>query len=358
MSGPRYDRCRLLAAALAFLWVPVAGVGAQERLTMDERNTIDVFRQASVGVVHIAARSAAETKFEKTVTEAATGSGFVVDREGRILTNAHVIDGRNEIDVVLGAGRRLRARLVGTAPQLDLAVLQVDAAVEDLHPLTLGDSRGLQVGQKVLAIGNPFGLHDTLSAGVISALGRTVPGTAVELQDALIQTDAALNPGNSGGPLLDSAGEVIGVNALAGQAQSLGFAIPIHLARRVMADLVEMGHPYRPQLGFSGVEVTPALARLFGLTLDRGYLVEEVLPQSPAALAGLRRGGRMVVTGDRVYALGGDIVTAIDGQPVSGASDMARLLLEARPGQRLRIEVERGGRRIELVVPLEQMRMF
>lgn len=346
----------LAAATLA--WAGTFAFGQDTALLQDERNTIEVFRKVSAGVVHVEARAAAETKFEKKVIEAGTASGFFIDADGRVLTNAHVIDGKNEIDVVLGTGRRVSARLVGTAPQLDLALLQVAVPAGELQPLPLGDSRALQVGQKVLAIGNPLGLHNTLTAGVVSALNRSVPGTALELRDALIQTDAAINPGSSGGPLLNSAGEVVGINTLASDAQGLGFAVPIHLARRIIADLVEMGHAYRPQLGFSGVELTPLLARLFGLPLERGYLVEEVLPRSPAALAGVRPGDRIVVTGDRVYALGGDIVTAVNGQAIAGASDIARLLLEARPGDVLRLEVQRGGARHEVVIPLERMRMF
>ena len=352
---------RHIVGALAAAAVAAAGSGAvgdDTALLQDERNTIEVFRKASLGVVHVEARAAAETKFEKKIVEAGTASGFFIDAEGRVLTNAHVVDGKNEIDVVLGSGRRVPGRLVGTVPQLDLALLQVDVPAEDLYPLPLGDSRSLQVGQKVLAIGNPLGLHNTLTAGVVSALSRTVPGTAIELRDALIQTDAAINPGNSGGPLLNSAGEVVGVNALGTDAQSLGFAIPVHLARRVMVDLIEMGHAYRPQLGFSGIEITSSLARLFGLPLEHGYLVQEVLPGSPAALAGLRPGERIVVSGDRVYALGGDIITAVNGQTIAGASDVARVLLEGRPGDLLRLEVQRGGVRLEVAIPLERMRMF
>lgn len=355
LHGSPMRAIALLGLTLAASRPPAA---AQDRLrTEDERNTVAVFGAASRGVVHIEARTAAESKFEKKVIEAATGSGFFVDRDGRVLTNAHVIDGKNEIDLVLGSGRRLTARLVGTAPQLDVAVLQADVPAGELHPLPLGDSRSLQIGQKVLAIGNPFGLHNTLTVGVVSALNRSVAGTAVELRDALIQTDAAINPGNSGGPLLDSAGEVVGINTLGTDAQGLGFAIPISLVRRVMEDLVVMGHPYRPQLGFSGVEVTPALAKLFGLAAQRGYLVQEVLPASPAALAGLRAGGRVVVTGDRVYVLGGDIVITANGTPVDDAGDLARLFLELRPGELLRLEVEREGQRLEVVIPLEAMRM-
>ena len=351
---------RPAAMVLAIASLAAAGTPAlaEDRLkTDDERNTVAVFREASQGVVHVEARAAAETKFEKKVIEAATGSGFLVDTNGRVLTNAHVIDGKNEIEIVLGSGRRLSARLVGTAPQLDLALLQADVPADELHPLALGDSRALLVGQKVLAIGNPFGLHNTLTVGVVSALNRTVGGTAVELRDALIQTDAAINPGNSGGPLLDSAGKVVGVNAIGSEAQNVGFAIPIHLALRVMDDLVEMGHPYRPQLGFTGVEVTPSLAKLFGLGAERGYLVQEVLPRSPADVAGLRAGERVVVSGDTAYVLGGDIVTGANGRAVAGSGDLSRLLMELRPGELLRLEVERGGQRHEVVIRLEAMRM-
>ena len=213
-----------LAAALAS-----AGTftfGQDTALQQDERNTIEVFRKASAGVVHVEVRAAAETKFEKKVIEAGTATGFFIDADGRVLTNAHVIDGKNEIDVVLVTGRRVSARLVGTAPQLDLALLQVTVPAGELQPLPLGDSRALQVGQKVLAIGNPLGLHNTLTAGVMSALYRSVPGTAVELRDALIQTDAAINPGSSGGPLLNSAGEVVGIRAATSSRPSTGKRSP------------------------------------------------------------------------------------------------------------------------------------
>ena len=342
--------------AALFLWGTLA-FGQDPSLLQDERNTVEVFRRASLGVVHVETRDAAETKFERKVVQAGTASGFFIDAEGRVLTNAHVIDGKNEIDVVLGGGRRVPARLVGTAPHLDLAVLQVSVPAGEAHPLPFGNSAALQVGQKIMVIGNPLGLHNTLTVGVVSALNRTVPGTPIELGDALIQTDAAINPGSSGGPMLNSAGEVVGVNTLGSDAQSLGFAVPIHLARRVIADLIEMGHAYRPQLGFNGAEITPAIARLFGLPVTQGLLVEEVLPRSPAAVAGLRAGARIVVSGDKTYTLGGDIVTAINGQPVTGASTIARALMDGRPGDLLRLEVSREERTIEILILLDKMRM-
>lgn len=359
VSAMRSAVVRRVAApvAAALLSAGTLGFGQDTALLQDERNTIEVFRRVSPGVVHVEARDAAETKFERKVVQAGTASGFFIDVEGRVLTNAHVIDGKNEIDVVLGGGRRVPARLVGTAPHLDLAVLQVSVPAGETHPLPLGDSAALQVGQKIMVIGNPLGLHNTLTVGVVSALNRTVPGTPIELGDALIQTDAAINPGSSGGPMLNSAGEVVGVNTLGSDAQGLGFAVPIHLARRVIADLIEMGHAYRPQLGFNGTEITPAIVKLFGLPVTQGLLVEEVLPRSPAAVAGLRAGGRIVVSGDKTYTLGGDIVTAVNGQPVSGASTIARALMDGRPGDLLRLEVAREGRTIEILILLDKMKM-
>lgn len=334
-------------------------VSAQETgLMEDERNTIEVFQQASRGVVHISVRLAEESKFENKVKEGGTGTGFVIDREGHILTAFHVVENMNQIEVVLSNGRRLNPRLVGTAPQLDVALLQIQAPADELFPLSLGDSASLQIGQKVIAIGNPLGLHNTITVGVVSALNRTIGEIPLELQDALIQTDAAINPGSSGGPLLNSAGKVVGINtAIAEHAQSLGFAIPINFARRIIPDLIEMGHPYRPQLGFSTSEITPSIAKLFGLPLEKGLLVEEVLPGSPAALAGLRAGGRVVMVTDRPYVLGGDIITAVNGQEVTVSSQLAHILLQSRPDQLVRLNVYRNGQYVEISIRLQTMQM-
>ncbi len=360
--GDAAGACRLALSLTLLMTIPGLAVAAQARqertrLTEDERNTIAVFRDASRGVVHVESRATTEARFEKGVIEAGTGSGFVIDADGHVLTNFHVVSGKNEVDVVLGSGRRVSARLIGTVPQLDVALLHVDAPRAELFPLPLGDSRALQVGQKVMAIGNPFGLHNSLTVGVVSALDRSVPGVPVELREALIQTDAAINPGNSGGPLLDSGGAVVGINTLGGVAQDVGFAVPIHLARRVVEDLVAMGHAYRPELGLEATEVTPAIARLFGLPVERGLLVEGVVPRSPAAKAGLRGGERIIVSGDKVYALGGDIVTAINGAPVTSAATIARVLLEAHPGEVLRLTVERDSQSLEISITLEEMNM-
>ena len=353
------DAPRALAVVLGCLALAPTPLPAQpDALTEDERNTVEIYSRASRGVVHIQAQTVLEAPFEKDVVEGSSGSGFVLDQQGRILTAYHVVSGKNQVEVILGSGLRLQARLVGTAPQIDVALLQVEAPAEELHPLPLGDSTRLAVGQKLIAIGNPIGLHNTVTVGVVSALNRSAGAVAAELQDALIQTDAAINPGNSGGPLLNSAGEVVGINdAIIERAQNLGFAIPIHLARRVIPDLIEMGHPYRPQLGFSGGEITPSIAKLFGLSLEHGFLVEEVLPNSPAAYAGLRAGSRIVVVADKAFVLGGDIITAINGEPVRTSSQIAHILLQSHPGDVLILKVHRNGQELEITIPLLKMRM-
>jgi 2-alkenal reductase len=345
---------------LAALWLALtpSATGQTAAMSPDEQQTVNVVRIASASVVHIDAHNVVEAAFEKHSIQTSTGTGFVSDREGRMLTAFHVIKDMNEIDVILANGKRVSVRVVGTAPQLDIALLQPNQPVDDLRPLPFYDSDSLQPGQKVIVIGNALGLHNTVTVGVVSGVGRRLSEVPTEIQDAMIQTDAAVNPGNSGRPLLNSAGQVIGiVDANTPSAQNLGFAIPINFARRIIPDLIAMGHPYRPQLGFSGSEITPAVARLYGLPIDHGFLVEEVLPGSPAALAGLRPGDRIVVLGDAPHVLGGDIIIAANGQPASTPSQLARLLLELNPGDTLRLKVQRRLETVEMVIPLAPMNM-
>lgn len=351
---------RWIQVAFVVLVTAVTGQAQNAKLTADELNTVAIFRQASRGVVFITARTTVASPFEKHAPDAinaSTGTGFVIDREGRVLTAFHIIKDRNSITVALGI-RQVVARLIGTAPQLDIALLQIDVPKDEIFPVSLGTSRGLEVGQKVLAIGNAEGLSNSLTVGVISAVKRSLDDSAIELKDAFIQTDAAINPGNSGGPLLDSAGQVVGINdAILTNAQNMGFAIPIDLARGVVPDLIEMGHPYRPMLGFTGSEVTASMAALFGLPVERGFLVEEVLPGSPAQAAGLRAGSRMVAISDKPYVLGGDIIVAVDGAPFTSAAQLAQVLLRSRPGQELRLKLYREGQTVEIELPLEKMQM-
>ena len=351
---------RWAQVAIVVLVTAVVGHTQDTNLTADERNTIATFREASRGVVYITARTTEMSPFDKRSNDAngmSTGTGFVIDQQGRILTAFHIIKDRDEITVALGIKQAV-ARLIGTAPQLDIALLQIDLPKDEMFPVPLGTSRDLEVGQKVMAIGNAAGLSNSLTVGVISAVKRSLDDSAIELKDAFIQTDAAINPGNSGDPLLNSAGQVVGINdAILTNTQNMGFAIPIDLARRVIPDLIEMGHPYRPMLGFTGSEVTASTAALFGLPVERGFLVEEVMPGSPAQAAGLRSGSRMVAISDKPYVLGGDIIVAVDGEPFVSAAQLAQVLLRSRPGQQLRLKLFRDGQTVEIELPLEKMQM-
>jgi S1-C subfamily serine protease len=325
--------------------------------TEDERNTIAVFSKAKLGVVHIKARQQESTEFGVHQHSESTGSGFLIDHHGHILTNYHVIESANRIEVYLPDGGMAVARLIGTAPTLDVAILRVDLYEAGAHePLQLGDSEGVVIGQKVIAVGHPLALHNTLTIGVVSAVRRSLPGVPAELQGSLLQTDAAINPGNSGGPLLNSSGDVIGIaTALIPEAQNLGFAVPIHLVKRVLPDLISMGHPYRPSLGIDGVEITPEIADLFGLPQRKGLLVERVAPGSLAERAGILAGSRMVLLNETVYVLGGDIVTVINGEDVSSESQIAKILLLSRPGETLTVRLVREGQVQEVELPLEAM---
>ena len=348
----------VILIALALLSLNVFGQTADE-LSAFERNNIEVYESASRGVVHIQSTLAAQSVFEKHEIESGTGSGFVIDKQGHVLTAFHVIKDRNVIDVTLKTGRRFRAQVVGTAPQIDVALLKINAPGADLFPLAMGTSGSLKVGQKVLAIGNPAGMHDTLTVGVVSALRRDLGGDfPAELQASLIQTDAAINPGNSGGPLLDSRGRVIGLNdAVLNNTQNIGFAVPSDLVTTVLPDLISMGHPYRAMLGFSVLDLTPELQTLFGLSAAEGLLVQEVVPNGPGALAGLRSGDRIVVVADRPIVLGGDIILAANGKKTRSAADLAKVLFEAKPNETVQLRILRAGKALDLALQMEPMQM-
>jgi S1-C subfamily serine protease len=334
-----------------------SSLGAQSKRLPDEENTISLFKRAQSAVVHINVSVQESGAHGDRVSGESLASGFLIDLEGRILTNYHVIEQSNHVEIYLPGGRRTVAKLLGTAPSLDLALLQVKLEQDDkVEPLPLGDSAAIEVGQKVIAVGNPLALHDTLTVGVVSALDRTFPGAPTELAGSLIQTDAAINPGNSGGPLLDSSGNVIGITmARVPSGQNLGFAVPINLAKQVLGDLEQMGHPYRPPLGLNGIQITTQLAELFQLPVRQGFLIQNVSPGSPADMAGLRAGSRTVLLGEEVFVIGGDVLTEIDGKEVSSLSQVQRAFLEARPGQRMRLTILRDGRKFEVLLPLEPM---
>ncbi len=332
---------------------------AYSQTTPDERNTIEVFKRAAPGVVHVKAVRVVATVEGDAVTGQGTGSGFLIDQDGHVLTNYHVVEGSSDVKLLLSEGRTFDARLVGTAPAFDIALLKVEtggATETNLSPLPLGDSDKLEMGQKVLAIGNPLGLHNTLTTGVLSGLSRDIPGAPVGLGQAFLQTDAAINPGNSGGPLLDSSGNVIGVNAVvARDGQNIGFAIPINFVKKILPELISMGHVYRPALGFTALPIAPGMATLLGLSVRSGLLVQEVAAGSPAAIAGLRAGGRIIPMNDTVYVLGGDVVTAVNGRSVTSPHDLTVILLGSKPGDRIELTVVRGEERRTLTLTLPPM---
>ncbi|MCS6962863.1 S1C family serine protease [Thermoflexus sp.] len=317
---------------------------------------ISVYQRVSPSVVHITTRATAFDLFRGPIYQEGTGSGFVWDREGHIVTNNHVVEGADQIEVILADGTTASATLVGADAYNDLAVLRVRVPREKLLPVTLGDSSQLQVGQWVIAIGNPFGLDRTMTVGVISALGRTL-----ELSDRplgeVIQTDAAINPGNSGGPLLDLDGRVIGINTAirspSGGSIGIGFAIPVNTIKRVVPELIARGRYPHPWLGASFFEITPAFAQAFRLPVDHGLLTVQVAPGSPADRAGLRGATQRVRTRFGDVFLGGDIITAIDDRPLRRVDELVIYLENyKRVGETVTLSILRDGQALTLRVTL------
>jgi len=310
-------------------------------------------------VVNIAVTTLAYDFFMNPVPQEGTGSGFVYDTEGHIVTNWHVIQDADEIQVAFADGTTLEAEMVGSDPANDLAVIKVDPEGHDLDPIPVGESDDLRVGQFVVAIGNPFGLEQTVTFGVISSLGRTIqsPEGGRFIGEA-IQTDAAINPGNSGGPLLNLAGELIGVNAqIVSPSRAnagIGFAIPVNTARRVVPELIENGRYAHPWMGISFLDLgrwSTVLQRAEIDVPDQGVLILEVMPDSPADDAGLRGGERVAVVGNTRVPVGGDVITAINGESIRGWSDLNIYLeLETRVGETVDVTVVRDGE--EVTVPL------
>ena len=319
-------------------------------LAADEIAHIELFRKASPSVVHITTLAARRDFFLLNVQQvpAGTGTGFVWDEAGHVVTNFHVIQGGSAAQVTLADQSSFDAELVGAFPDRDLAVLRIKAPREKLPPIAVGTSRDLRVGQRVYAIGNPFGLDQTLTTGIVSALGREIESFNNRTIRGVIQTDAAINPGNSGGPLLDSAGRLIGVNTQiaspSGASAGIGFAIPVDEVNRIVPRLIRDGRFLRTALG---VTAGPAnLSRALGL--PRGVPLVQVAPGSPAAKAGLKP--FMRGRGQQIVA--GDVVTAVDGRPVDSLDDVLALLEERQPGDRVRLAVWRAGQTRQVTVTL------
>ncbi len=337
------------------LWSePAAGRAA---LSGDEKNNIEIYTTAHLATVNITSVVYEESWFFQLVPRRGIGSGFLIDEEGRILTNHHVIAGdARQLQVTLpGPGQqRYSAQILADDPANDLALIKIPPRSK-LPFLRLGESDGLQVGQKVLAIGNPFGLQGTLTTGIISSLNRTIEDEGDRRLEDMIQTDAAINPGNSGGPLLDSAGNVIGINtAIYGPGGNIGigFAIPINRAKVMLAWYQAKGKP-RPRVGVDILPVSGDLAEALDLPREGGLLLLQVQRGSPAEAAGLRGARRNVIVGNYRIPAGGDLIVAIDGKPVEGRDSLSNALSRKRPGDSLQLTVYRDGRTMRVRVSLD-----
>ncbi len=322
-----------------------------------------VYERAAPAVVNITVRSIAYDFFMRPVPQEGTGSGFLYDDQGHIVTNYHVVENAEEVMVTLADGRTFPAEVVGTDPSTDLAVIRIDA--EDLpDPIPLGDSDQLKVGQFVVAIGNPFGQEGTLTVGVISALGRVIQSPDGRFIGEAIQTDAAINPGNSGGPLLDLHGRVIGVNSQiispSRASAGIGFAVSSNTVRRVVPHLIAEGRYPHPWLGVQLLDLTPERARIFReagmeIPVDEGVLVIEVVQGSPADQAGIRGGDRMVRIGRYTIPLGGDVIVSINGQPIANLKDLTVYLeTETQVGQTIEVGLIRDGQEMTVQVTLAE----
>lgn len=333
-----------------------AVVAIPEGLDPIEAENVRIYKQASPAVANIVTRAVQYDFFLNPVPVEGAGSGFLIDTDGHILTNYHVIAGAQTIQVTLGDQSRYIAKFIGADTRNDIALIQIDPKGRHIAPLPLGESRSLIVGQRVLAIGNPFGFQSTLTTGVISSLGRTVQTDQNTFIDQAIQTDAPINRGNSGGPLLNTHGQVIGINSAifspSGTTAGIGFAIPIDTAKRVASELIKNGRVLHATIGASGRAIWPGLAEALDLGVDRGIMIERVAPGGPAAQAGIRGGNRTVLAGLQELQVGGDILVAIDGHAVNNQSDLSLLLNRARPGDLVTITIVRNGKKKDVRVKL------
>ena len=323
----------------------------------EELNNISVYKKALPTVVNITSSAVAFDFFYGAVPQRGQGSGFILNKEGQILTNYHVIANAQKLEVNTYDKHTYKARIIATDPHHDLALLQITAP--NLTPSVLADSQNLVVGQKVYAIGNPFGLSGTMTTGIISAK-RSIQGPSGDLIDNAIQTDAAINPGNSGGPLLNSRGEVIGITSLIAtnpnqsvdQNAGIGFAIPIDTAKAVLGDIERYGHVRRPSLGIKSYPIGPDLADQMGLSADYGVLILRVLPGGPAERAGLHGGNQTAYLGNMQIYLGGDLIVGIDGRQVTSTQDIDEIMDHHQVGDVITVTYFRGRRKLTTRVTL------
>jgi S1-C subfamily serine protease len=334
--------------------IEISEAAGPEKLDPEEQNNIEVYHRVIPSVVNITTRTVAYDLFFGPVPEEGQGSGFIIDKDGHILTNYHVVGDANQVDVTLHNKKSYKATVIGRDRGHDLAVVQIKAP--DLVPVVLGESKNLQVGQKVFAIGNPFGLSGTMTRGIISSMRpiRTPQGALIE---EAIQTDAAINPGNSGGPLLNSHGEVIGINSMiatggSNQSAGIGFAIPINTAKAVLGDLITLGTVRRPSLGIVSLPIGPEMAQEMGLPADYGVLIVRVVPGGAADRAGLKGGNERAYLGATAIMIGGDLIVAIDKDSIGDQQDLANAMNKHRSGDTVSVTFYRGRKKMSVQVVL------
>src|ERR1700733_9063393 len=337
--------------------VEITEAAGNESLDSEEQNNVLVYRKNIPSVVNVTSRAVKIDFFYGMVPQEGQGSGFVIDKEGHVLTNYHVIADARQVEVTLHNRKKYKATVVGTDPAHDLAVIQIKAP--ELTPAVLGDSRNLQVGQKVYAIGNPFGLAGTMTRGIVSSIRPVSAPNGARIEDA-IQTDAAINPGNSGGPLMNLHGEVIGINTMilsnSNQSAGIGFAIPIKTAKAVLNDLITRGRVRRPALGVRTIPIGPELADEMSLPVDYGLLIVQVVPGGSADQAGLHAGTERAYLGNIPIMLGGDLILPIHDQKVESEEDLSQMMNDHRAGDKVKITIYRNKKKMDVSVSLGESR--
>ncbi len=334
--------------------VELSEAAGPEKLDPEEQNNIEVYHKVIPSVVNITTKTMAYDFFYGPIPEEGQGSGFIIDKQGHILTNYHVVGDSTQVEVTLHNKKTYKATVIGRDRGHDLAVVQIQAP--DLVPAVLGDSSNLQVGQKVFAIGNPFGLAGTMTRGIISSLRPIRSPEGAYIEEA-IQTDAAINPGNSGGPLLNSHGDVVGINSMiatggSNQSAGIGFAIPINTAKAVLNDLITLGTVRRPSLGIVSLPIGPELAQEMGLPADYGILIIRTVSGGAADRAGLRGGNQRAYLGATPIMIGGDLIVAIDGDSIGDQQDLANAMNKHRSGDTVTVTIYRGQRKMDVKVVL------
>jgi S1-C subfamily serine protease len=340
----------------------MAQLNLDEQYTIDEQLNISLYERLNEGVVNINTTVMSYNFFlEPIPREGASGSGSIIDEEGYVLTNNHVVEGAQQVYINLADGSQYEGRVIGTDLENDLSIVKFDPEGKDLTVIPFGSSENLKVGQKVLAIGNPYGLERTMSTGIVSAPGRPIKNESNLIIRDMIQTDASINPGNSGGPLLNTKGEMIGITTMiyspSGGSVGIGFSVPVDTAKRVVPDLIDYGHVIRGWIDVDPIQLFPNLVRYADLPVSEGILVSRVTKNSPAQKAGLRGGSssRTVrLNSNTVIYLGGDIIVGINGKKITNFSDFYCALEESKPGDTVSLMVVRGSRTVEMDIELTE----